>query len=757
MPAAGQKRKRAGAVDRANNNASSSHSENNHQSAQPAVPEASKNASPGLGSEPPRDGARNPVAPDTEYTSLRRITRRLPDEPGHLLDGVDITSADLSWTAREEGDDINPKTGEPWLYPKRRRGKGEGSNLEDFREDIQERTKNGQGCKAISEILIAKGVDTSVRAVARQRMKWGLRQRAPRRMTEQGIANIRKAHLEQAKRMANSDPVPVKRVRIRVMRKAEILRMTKEGMSTAQIAENLQSRGVKLKRGAATVERLRTIWGLVPDSERNVNNIRQFHRNQALKLQREQFENIATELGIEDVKAWVKSKMDEEGALEARREYGYRLMGHLRPRPVEPETMRAIVNHWKANKASNKAQEHGAGSEGIETPDQLATSTEPETPTAQGAAYDPIELSDDDDELDSEEDEDCEGDEDQEPPAEDVKAQLSRLGVETDHSESRRSQTNSTNGSCHPTLEPTSMEIDRAFDNSHRNQAALPDPPIRNAITDPNVPGGLVYPQYWTGTNMQETQPGPEGIGQHPPVRQKNAAPVASAPFEPPSQGWIELRTLGPSTGHRRIAPKPGAPGPIIRPFVPRLPPVITPPGEAEMMAKYGLYPFATFRREPQKYLTPSGLITTEGYEYLPSAPGFPGIPGSMQQQQQQHQTPSQGALMPLNSTAPHQPPGAHQLPPDVIMVQPPAPPRPSNVPAPPLVIPPEEAERHRASYDAIEKHHKAALECMEYLAARADARPLRESLTGMPPSLKDVENAKGRLREAAEAMLVSL
>lgn len=585
-------------------------------------------------------------------------------------------------------------------------------------------------------------------------------------MTEQGIANIRKAHLEQAKRMANSDPVPVKRVRIRVMRKAEILRMTKEGMSTAQIAENLQSRGVKLKRGAATVERLRTIWGLIPDSERNINNIRQFHRNQALKMQKEQFENIATELGIQDVKAWVKSKMDEEGALEARREHGYRLMGHLRPRPVEPETMRAIVKHWKANKANNRAQEHGAGSAGIEAPDQQATSTEPETPSAPGAAYDPIELSDDDDDLDSEEDEDCEGDEDQEAPAEDVKPQLSPLGIKVEHSESRPSQTNSANGSSHPPLAPTTTEVDHALDNSHRTQAALPDPPIRNPITDPNVPGGLVYPQYWTGTNMQETHPGPNGPGQHhsaqpaqpapaqeqqPPGQHNSASPVASAPFEPPSQGWVEPRTLGPSTGHRRIAPKPGIPGPIIRPFVPRLPPVITPPGEAEMMAKYGLYPFATFRRQPQKYLTPSGLITTEGYEYLPSAPGFPGLPGSMQQQQQQHQTPPQGALPPQNSTA------AQQLPPDVIMVQPPVPPRPSNVPAPPLVVPSEEAERHRASHDAIEKHHKAALECMEYLAARADSRPLRESLTGMPPSLKDVENAKGRLKEAAEAMLASL
>lgn len=122
------------------------------------------------------DGARKPIAPGAEYTSLRKITRRLPEDPEHVLDGVDTTHADLSWTAREDGDNINPATGEPWLFPKKR-GKKVGSNLEDFKDEIEDRTKNGQGCKAISEALVAKGVDTSSRAVARQRMKWGLRQR----------------------------------------------------------------------------------------------------------------------------------------------------------------------------------------------------------------------------------------------------------------------------------------------------------------------------------------------------------------------------------------------------------------------------------------------------------------------------------------------------------------------------------------------------------------------------------------------------
>lgn len=597
-------------------------------------------------------------------------------------------------------------------------------------------------------------------------------------MTEQGIANIRKAHLEQAKRIANSDPVPGKRDRIRVMRKAEILRMTKEGMSAAQIAENLQARGVELKGGAKTVERLRTIWGLLPESQRNIENIRQAYRGQAAKLQKEQFENIATELGIQDVKAWVKSKMGEEVALEARREHAYRLMGPLRPKPVEPKTMMAIMKHWRATKARNEAQQDSAGSECIDDPNQQPASAQPETPSEPGAAYDPIELSDDDLTLDSEDDADCEGDDDEDAPAEDIKPQLPPPDVKADPSESRPSEASSANASNHVPLQPTKTGPDNAFYNSHRNLAALPQPPIPNGTTDPNLPGGLIYPEYWTGTNMQEKHFGPDGLGQHqpaqpapaegqrPPVQHSDAGPVASAPFEPPSQGWVEPRTMGLSTSERRIAPKPAAPsGRIARPFVPSLPPVITPPGEAEKMAKYGLYPFATFRRPPQKYLTPSGLVTTEGYEYLPSAPGFPGMPGSMPNFLAGGETSAQQQAAPQTSTAPHLPPNTHQLPPDVIVVPAPAPApasqKPSSIPAPPVVIPPEEAEGHRASHAAMEKHYKtaleSALECMEYLAARADARPLRESLTGLPPSLTDVELAKGRLRKAAEAMLAGL
>lgn len=121
------------------------------------------------------DGARKPIVAGADYASLRLLTRRQPKDPDHLLRGLDTSNMDLSWTAREDSTNLDPN-GQPWRYPKTR-GKGEGSNLDQFKDEITERTKNGEGCKAIAESLIARSVDTSVRAVARQRMKWGLRQR----------------------------------------------------------------------------------------------------------------------------------------------------------------------------------------------------------------------------------------------------------------------------------------------------------------------------------------------------------------------------------------------------------------------------------------------------------------------------------------------------------------------------------------------------------------------------------------------------
>lgn len=615
-------------------------------------------------------------------------------------------------------------------------------------------------------------------------------------MTEQGIANIRKAHLEQAKRMANSDPVPVKRVRIRVMRKAEIIRMTNDGMSSAQIAENLQARGVRLKRGAATIERLRTVWGLVPDSQRNANNIRQFCRNQALRLQKEQFENIATELGIEDVKAWVKSKMDEGIALDARREHGYKLMGHLRPKHLVADVTGQSGLHLGTFVAVDKTREHGAAAGDAETPDQLALSAHPEVLSGPGAAHDPIELSDDEAELDSEADED--GGDDQNALAKDFELPLSSLPMELDQSGPEPLQSVSSIDMNDHSRQRLTAEVDPAATNSQASQADLARRQVHDLNTGPSFSDSVLFPAYWAEPNAQG-DPGPDGIGQKQSLQSSPAqkqqrqheersaedysiAPFAFDPFQASSQGWLDPRSMASlpptsipgSTTHRLIAPKP-TPSQLLvplpssrpRPLSPRPPPVITPLGEAELMAKYGLYPVATPRKTPHKYLTPSGLVTTEGYEYLPSVSVLPGLPdsspdfpagGGAPPPPQQQQTPPHASLQPQNCTQLRQSSNTQHISPDLIMVPPPPPaPKTSQIPAPTLVVPPDEADKHRASHGAVEKYHKAAVECMGYLAARADARPLVDSLTGMPPSLKDVEGAKARLKEAAEAMLADL
>ncbi|KUI63314.1 hypothetical protein VM1G_11061 [Cytospora mali] len=715
------------------------------------------------------DGARNPIAPGAQYTSLRKITRRLPDDPEHVLDGIDTAHADLSWTAREDGDDINPTTGEPWLFPKKR-GRKVGSNLEDFKEEIEERTKDGQGCKAIAEALVAKGVDTSSRAVARQRMKWGLRQRAPRRMTEQGIANIRKAHLEQAKRMANSDPVPVKRVRVRVMRKAEITRMTKEGMSPAEIAKNLEARGVKLKRGAATIERLRTVWGLVPDSQRNVNNVRQFCRNQAMRLQKEQFENIAKELGIEDVNAWVKSKMDEEVALDARREHAYKLMGDLRPKQIDPSLLRRNAQHLRHLREKNRPHPQAAQFDAPEYSPEGTVAGQHDSSlmpgetggagaTPEEAVQDDNDLSVDEDELDSVAGDGDDGDDEERITTQNLTdaQQSAPTAMEIDQPESTSSQgplitqaLNQASPSSAPqiALTPSTSLPLQTFGHGPISSG--------NTASDPCFQNGVDHSRNWQNRDPQPGQPIFDGNGQ-PAIGQQQGQPVAGSPsFHPPSQGWMEPRSLGPVIP-RAIAPRPAAPRPLApRPIAPRLPAVNTPPGEAELMAQYGLFPYATFNKAPQKYLTPKGLITTEGYEYLPNAPPPPGTPGSFL-----HGAPSsqQYNLQQVTMMTPNYAPGPHLpnpqlIPSDVIMVPPPPPPKVSKIPAPPLVIPPEEIEKHKDDYKAIEQFQKATQECLEFMAARTNNRPLSDSLTGMPPSLKDVTNAKERLREAANAML---
>lgn len=167
------------------------------------------------------------------------------------------------------------------------------------------------------------------------------------------------------------------------MRQAEVLRMSREGMSIPQIEENLKARGVVYKRGG--FKRLCTKLGLEPDPQDSVKAIRHHYYNQARRQQKHEFENIATELGVQDVEEWVKSKMDEEYFIIARRERAHKLMGDLRPTHPYPAKT-------KSRAQATRADQHHAEPSADQQAASAQTDTTPESRGADG----PIEISDDD-------------------------------------------------------------------------------------------------------------------------------------------------------------------------------------------------------------------------------------------------------------------------------------------------------------------------------------------------------------------------
>lgn len=644
-------------------------------------------------------------------------------------------------------------------------------------------------------------------------------------MTEQGLANIRKAHLEQAKRLANQDPAPVKRVRIRVMRKAEITRMTNDGMTAAQIAENLMARGVKLQRGAATVERLRTVWGLTIDgpSQRSLAAIRTTARAQALRHQREQFINIARELGVADLDGWVKAKMDEPVAEDARREYAFKLMGDARPKPLSKAQQRGIAEN--ARRLREQKESRRPTDEGVpaETPGAAGGSARPSQQTpmtpavAEGTAEfvtdpgaPPAETIELDDEAEGEgEDEDTE-DEDTDDDAEQA-------------GDGQESQTPADNQKQTPTAtdmedEPVSLRAPAGQNNEAAQQnEAPPRPPaptlptqVTNVTNDPGLQNVVFFRDFAhggaasRGSTSQPPQPQQQGPPPPPSQQQQQQRPQQTKPYftlAPPA-GFPGR----PPSNYAPIAPRPLA----MAPLGPLGPPFHPTPPEADFMASFGLYAFPLPQgKPPQKYLTPKGMIRTEGYEYLPppppppppppSAAQAPGPVGSIMADYHHHYPhpaapPRQPGPSPATSPAPfdmnptlhpshEQPPPPRPAPSDpfgvpplyfvpgqdyLLVGGPPPPPAPpparrsppppvSAIPAPPLVMPPEEVARHRAEHKTIEVCGRATREMLDLLAARADGRSAPGSLTGLPPSLRDIEGARERLREAANVLLMGL
>lgn len=127
-------------------------------------------------------------------------------------------------------------------------------HAEQFRSEIEERTAAGETCEQIASALRAKGVDITNKTISRRRVEWGLRKRPYSKMMGQKTqkARVKKPATKNAKQM---------------QRKAEIEARTQRGESADEIAAALEAQGFDLKKGASTILRLQTTWGLIPPDQ----------------------------------------------------------------------------------------------------------------------------------------------------------------------------------------------------------------------------------------------------------------------------------------------------------------------------------------------------------------------------------------------------------------------------------------------------------------------------------------------------------
>lgn len=130
--------------------------------------------------------------------------------------------------------------------------------------------------------------------------------------------------------------------------------MTREGLTAEEIFENLTSRGMELKKGVATVLRLQSAWKLTHNEKRWVENFRHQRHKQARAQQLQAFRDIAKELKVEDVDAWLTAKMKEDSARQARHELALKMMGEHAPK--NPERRKLQKSKKKADVSTDGQQ-----------------------------------------------------------------------------------------------------------------------------------------------------------------------------------------------------------------------------------------------------------------------------------------------------------------------------------------------------------------------------------------------------------------
>lgn len=594
--------------------------------------------------------------------------------------GLDSTTADLTGTKplKRGNYQLAPPGG--WKYP--HRGiPGSASNLDQFKDEIIERTRGGESLAEIADALMAKGVQTSDRAVGRKRLMWGLRQRKSR-------ANLKNPPIDGMDKQPN--PYGSKQgyykahpARVQIMRRLEITRMTKEGMSPQEIADHLASRGVVFKKGASSVSRLQTQWGLFPpekDYPRYLSNKSALATKAARAEQKAAFREIAEEMDVEDVDKWIELKMMEEGSREARAKLAREKLGPLAATidlldPSErrpPKKSRARPSQAKKRKAQERDSDDS---------DESSSDSESES---------------------SSEDSSSSGSEDESPRT--AGPGVAKSAV----MELQDSSSDAGTDSDHEALD-TMMEVEATAPATQEQEQDQDDPDSAEAVAARIFARiGLAIPK--------SAGPAPKPIPFYPtPAR---APPRPSLRGRGRGRGRGRARAAASTTTRQATATSQRQKAPMVsQPQQPA-------PIEDEGMAWYGDDAPATHDSTPEATSPAAPSQQNPAQQTLPQPSSSAGTQGPSRQHT--------GGSQPVPVPAPW-------------------------APTPVLVVRPEEAEANKSTLDVVEQYTAAAQLVKDMVSARTESRALPGSITGMPPSLKDVEAAKQKLKAAAHAMYTSL
>lgn len=422
------------------------------------------------------------------------------------------------------------------------------------------------------------------------------------------------------------------------MRKAELIRMTREGMSAEEIYQSLTSRGMELKKGVATVLRLQSAWGVARDEKRWLGNFRHQCHKKAKAQQADAFTDIAKELGVQDIKGWAQEKMKEQGARQARHELALKLMGEHAP--TNPER-RKLQKPRRANGPSGK---HTQPNDAEGDSDSGSSEDEPESGS------------------------DFPG------PVTDL-----RFGLV----DSPRQRDDIPGG-------------DRTLSSPHDLHSGAAQPSSYAAATTndpPSVGEGVEAGEYHEYAPLHDQ---PDDTLYGPEDDQHGVASIASRV----SSHMVDSMPQ-PTSGQR-------------------VPMIQTPRSSNEMMSSIPPHPTPL---GSDLFLQPSESTSTQ----------------------------------PSSTTTPAMPPGHGENSPPQVKRSVAAAPNPTTLSASGLVLPPEEAEANKSTLSTLDQYNDAARVYKELLEARNDNKPLPGSLTGMPPSAKEVDSAKRKLKEATQAMMLAL